>query len=200
MPAQPNLTVIAYADWKAFKEDEHVGEFKLTFLMLNTQTQQIHNIYKVKEALVSDAIELNSIELDLASYQVSEIKSLIGLRLNYNGHSQPNPYSMQLLDLYDLQEKKKRLNSLIVQRYQAETDTQCNSDVEERNSVLVMQSKKTNHYYDIELRSQIKHYKMVGDRENCKKLNIKLSQQNFILKFDGTQYQLPKNLVEEYQY
>lgn len=156
--------------------------------------------YAVAERMVSDAISLNSIELDTANYKVTDSNRALGLRLNYSGHSQPFPFSMQVLNLYDLKNKKQILDSLIVERDRAETDMQCNADIEERASTLVMQSTQTKKYTDILVNSKIKRYQMQVINEDCQEVNHQLSQQRFVLKFDGKKYQFPKSFKDEYQY
>ncbi|MEG0486801.1 MAG: hypothetical protein RR575_02580, partial [Acinetobacter sp.] len=63
-----------------------------------------------------------------------------------------------------------------------------------------MQNKQSKNYSDIQVNSKIKSYEMVGTREDCKEINQKLSQQSFVLKFDGQEYQLPKKYQDDYQY
>lgn len=200
LPTNPQVALIAYADWVVSPQDENSGDYNLTFLSVDHQTQKIENIYSVEELITSDAIELSSIALDLAAYNVSKNKRLIGLRLNYSGHSQPNPYSMTLLNLYDLQNKKQVLDSLIVDQYQVETDTRCNADIRTRKSILSLQNTQSKAYFDIRVLSKIDQYQMSGTQEHCVESKHKLSQHSFLLKFDGKKYQLPKVFRDEYQY
>ena len=155
---------------------------------------------RIKEPLFSDAISLNSIELDTAPFIAVPDIRLVGLRLNYSGHSQPNPFSMTVLNLYDLKNKKTVLDSFIVTRYRAETDTRCNADIEERKSILMMQKNKSKEYYDIQVHSNIDQYNFSGTSENCRESKHKISQQKFMLKFDGKQYQIPAQFKDEYLY
>ncbi|MGE8557989.1 MULTISPECIES: hypothetical protein [unclassified Acinetobacter] len=200
LPQSPELSLVAYTKWIASKEDETIGVYQLTFLTLETKTNTVQSKYVVQQSLISDAISLDSISLDLGAYKVSQTVRAIGLRLNYSGHSQPNPYRMQLLNLYDLNNKTMILDGLIVERYRAETDTQCNAEIEERNSTLVMLPKKSHQYSDIQVRSKISHYEMSGTLEHCVEGKRNRAQQSFILKFDGTQYQVPQAFAEDYRY
>ncbi len=198
-PNVPEQTLIAYAETQT-KDDQPVDDYQLTFLTVNSKTQKLHSIYHVKELLPSDAIELRSIQLDLAPYQVSESLRAIGLRRNYAGRSSANPFSAQVLDLYDLQHNKKILNGLIVARYQAETDTRCNAKVIESKAILMILRNTTRQYFDMQLRDRIQHYEMSGDLENCKETKRVSTQQRFTLKFDGRQYQIPQPYRDQYLY
>ncbi len=200
LPQQPNLQLIAYAEWRSEPHEPDVGDYALSLISLDHQTDKVKDVYHVKESLVSDAIGLESIQLDTAAYQLSPDLRAVGVRLNYYGHSQPNPFSMQLLNLYDLNNKRKVLDSLIVDLYRAETDTRCNADIEERKSMLIMQKTKTKNFVDIQLSSKIEQYEMYGDVENCKEIKRQSSQQKFILKFDGQQYRVPKQYKDDFVY
>ncbi|WP_173911340.1 hypothetical protein [Acinetobacter sp. Marseille-Q1618] len=181
LPNQPNTQLIAYAEWRSEPHEPEVGDYILSLISWDQRQHKANDVYHVKEPLVSDAIALESIQLDTATYQLNSSLRAVGLRLNYRGYSQPNPFSMQLLDLYDLNNKRKILNSLIVNQYRAETDTRCNADIEERRSTLIMQKTQTNHFFDIELNGKIEKYEMYGTEKNCKKLKAQALQQKFIL-------------------
>ena len=200
LPNTKNQQIIAYAQQNQQSTDSEDFDYTLSLITLDTKNDRILSYYPVKDKLVSDAISLERIQLDTAAYQLSPELRAIGVRLNYYGHSQPNPFSMQVLDLYDLKNKRKVLDSLIVDLYRAETDTRCNADIEERKSTLIMQKTKTQNFVDIQLSSKIEKYEMYGDVENCKEIKRKSSQQKFILKFDGQYYQVPKAFKDDYIY
>ncbi|KAF1025433.1 MAG: hypothetical protein GAK29_01959 [Acinetobacter bereziniae] len=199
-PVDDSTMIMAYAQWISVKDRPEEGEYVLDLFKFSPRNLKVVDHYRVIEPLVSDAISLDSIELDTANYKVTESNRALGLRLNYSGHSQPNPFSMQLLNLYDLKNKKQILDSLIVTRDRAETDMHCNSDAEERTSTLVMQKNQTKKFTDILVNSKIKRYQTQLIAEECQEVNHRFSQQHFILKFDGKQYQLPQSYKDEYQY
>jgi len=63
-----------------------------------------------------------------------------------------------------------------------------------------MQSTQTKKYTDILVNSKIKRYQMQVINEDCQEVNHQLSQQRFVLKFDGKKYQFAKSFKDEYQY
>ena len=199
-PLDHSKVIMAYAQWIPVKDEPEQGAYYLNILKFNKADLKVFYNYVVRGSIVSDAISLESIQLDTANYNITRSNRALGVRLNYSGHSQPNPFSMQVLNLYDLKNKKKILDSLIIERYRAETDTRCNAAVEERSSTLMMQGNKTKNYSDIRVNSKLKSYEMRGTRDDCKEMNQKLSQQSFALKFDGQSYQFPKKLKDDYQY
>ncbi len=199
-PVDDSTMIMAYAQWISVKDRPEEGEYYLDLIKFKPENLKVIDHYRVTEPMVSDAISLDSIELDTANYKVTESNRALGLRLNYSGHSQPNPFSMQLLNLYDLKNKKQILDSLIVTRDRAETDMDCNADAEERTSTLVMQKNQTKKYTDILVNSKIKRYQMQIVAEECQEVNHQFNQQRFTLKFDGNQYQIPQSYKDEYQY
>lgn len=199
-PLDDSNVIMAYAQWILVKDQPEQGSYYLNLLKFNQKKLNVFYNYVVVEEIVSDAIGLESIQLDTANYKVTGSNRALGVRLNYSSRSQPNPFSMQVLNLYDLKNRKKILDSFIVELYRAETDTRCNAAVEERSSTLVMQNKQSKNYSDIQVNSKIEHYEMLGTREDCKQINQMRSQQSFVLKFDGQQYQPPKKYKDDYQY
>ena len=200
MPDDSAQTLIAYADRVADISDEGIGEFNLSFLTVDSTTHKLIMLNRIKEPLFSDAISLNSIELDTAPFIAVPDIRLVGLRLNYSGHSQPNPFSMTVLNLYDLKNKKTVLDSFIVTRYRAETDTRCNAEVEDRASTLSMQNIQSNQFFDILVKSRIDRSIFQGTRENCQEMTKPTTLEKFTLKFDGQQYQIPQAFKQEYRY
>ena len=199
-PSNNTAMIMAYANWISETTDDVAGHYDLNILKFDKVNDKVTYHYKVADELISDAVNLDSIQLDTANYKINDSNRALGLRLNYSGHSQPNPFSMTVFNLYDIENKKQILKSLIVDQYQAETDTRCNADIKERKSTLVMQNTKSYHYYDIQVNSKIDHYQMNGTSDKCLESKHKLSQHRFLLKFDGQQYQIPKIYRDDYLY
>lgn len=199
-PTNASNVIMAYAQWIPVKDEPESGTYYLTLLKFNRNNLQVNYHYLVRNELVSDAISLDSIELDTANYKISNQQRALGLRLHYSGHSQPNPFSMQLLNLYDLQQKKQILDSMIVERYRAETDTRCAADVEERKSILRMLNSTSKNYYDIQVNSSVAKSKFHGTYDDCHETKQKPTGQVFTLKFDGKQYMIPTKFKDDYVY
>lgn len=192
--------IMAYAQSQTDQGDGTSGHYLLNIIKYNRGNVRLNYHYKVAEELVSDAISLNSIQLDTANYKISNSNRALGIRLNYSGHSQPNPFSMTVLNLYDLKNKKTVLDSFIVTRYRAETDTRCNAEVEDRASTLSMQNIQSNQFFDILVKSRIDRSIFQGTRENCQEMTKPTTLEKFTLKFDGQQYQIPQAFKQEYRY
>ncbi|AXQ23137.1 hypothetical protein BEN71_14090 [Acinetobacter wuhouensis] len=199
-PTNTSNVIMAYAQWIPVKDEPESGTYYLTLLKFDRNNQQVNYRYLTRKAIVSDAISLDSIELDTANYKISNQQRALGVRLNYSGHSQPNPYSMTLLNLYDLQNKQQVLDSLIVERYRAETDTRCNADVEERKSILRMLNSSSKNYYDIQVKTTAQKSKFRGTYDHCHETKQNPTKQIMTLKFDGKQYQIPTQYKDDYVY
>ena len=196
-PQNKNQLLIAYAVLQ-YDQNSEMGDYQLYILGVNNK--KVDYFYSVEKILVSDVVELSSIEWDFAPYFVELNHRVVGLRLNYFLRSQVYPYGSTVLNLYDLDNKKHILDSMIVKEYQVDTDTRCNADIKERKSVLVMRPTKTYGYFDIQVRSQLEYYEMRGNEEHCIEINRKTSKQNFLLKFNGLRYVIPTSYKKDYQY
>ena len=199
-PQNDMNVIMAYAPWFPENADEGAGDYRLYLLKFNKNNLKLTYQYQVAESLISDAISLDSIQLDTANYKINDSNRALGLRLKYFGHSQPNPFSMNVLNLYDLKNKKKVLDSLMVERYRAETDTRCNADVEKRISTLSMQNTQSNQSFDILVKSRIDRSIFQGTSENCKEIKKTTTSEKFSIKFDGQRYQIPKQFKDDYHY
>ena len=197
-PREKQQTLIAYAVQQSLIED--IDDFKLYLLSVNHKTNQVKYFYPVAQSLTSDGIELYKIQWDLATYNINHATKAVGLRLTYNGRSRANPYSSEVLNLYDLEQKQQILHGLLVKLYESETNMRCNENTRERKSVLVMRPTKTYGYFDIQVRSQLEYYEMRGNEEHCIEINRKTSKQNFLLKFNGLRYVIPTSYKKDYQY
>ena len=199
-PQNKNQLLIAYAVQKFIDDESEVEGYQLYIIGMNNKNRQVDYFYPVEKILVSDAIELSNLQWDLAAYNINRSTRAVGLRLGYFGRSRANPYSSEVLNLYDLDHKKQILDGLIVKLYAGETDTRCNADIKERKSVLVMQPTTTYEYFDIQVRSQLEYYEMSGNEDHCIEINRKTSKQNFLIKFNGLRYVIPTSYKKDYQY
>lgn len=184
-PENQTQTIIAYA-YPDLANHEEVGDYQLIILTMNQQNLRLIDTYKVAKMLRSDGIELGSISLDTAPYEFKSRQRAIGLRLDYSGRSSPNPYSSKVLNLYDLKKKSQILDSLIIKEFAGETDTRCNADIKEQRSTLHMLQSKTHESFDIQVKSQIDNYEMLGDETKCVEVKRNKTNKNFILKFNGS--------------
>ena len=192
-PINNEQIILAYAHWNAEENDESedVGNYTLYFFKINRKDLKLVYRFNVENKLFSDALNLENISLDTTHYKISENNRAIGLRLQYRVYSSVNPASMVLLNLYDFQNKKQILENFIMISYHAETNGRCNASVEENNLNLIMQSSKTNMNYDIQAVNKNVLYEGFETEEGCSETDHQISLQKFLLKFDGTQYQLP---------
>lgn len=81
-----------------------------------------------------------------------------------------------------------------------EMGTSCNAEVKDRKSTLAMRDTQSNQVFDIFVKSKIENYKSYRAIEDCVDSKHRFSEQRFMLKFDGSQYQIPKAYRSEYLY
>lgn len=199
-PLNSSHVIMAYANWFPEIEDREEGSFELNLIKFNKENQKLIDQYRVAEPLISDAVALENIKLDTANYKISDSSRALGVRLSYRINSSVNHFSMTLLNLYEFNKRRQILHNLIVQRYSAETDARCNTDAEERSSIMLMQNKQSNQAFDILLKSRIDHSIFRRIKGGCKEFKKPTTLQTFRVKFDGQQYQIPKAFKDDYVY
>ena len=199
-PENASQMIMAYADWQPAHADEGIGRYQLKILKFAKDSLKVNFVFADQDRPYSDAVALASIQLDTANYKITPDTRALGVRLAYAGQSRANPWSFSVLNLYNLKNKRKVLDRLIVDQFQAETDTRCNAEAEARKSTLVMQRTQSNQAFNILVRSRIERYQSRGTIDHCVDSKRKFSEQSLILKFDGAQYQIPKAYRSEYQY
>lgn len=199
-PENPSEIIMAYAIWNPDDEDSQVGSYRLKILKFMHNNSKVKYIFDDQYELNSDAVALQSIHLDTANYRISQTNRALGIRFKYAVQSRVNPSIFSLFSLYDLKKQKKILDRFMISESKVEMDAECNANVKDRKSTLAMQKKKSNQVFDILVNSKIKHYQTYGNIEDCVDSKPRLSEQGFILKFDGSQYQIPKAYRSEYLY
>lgn len=199
-PENPSEMIMAYAVWRADYEDAGIGSFRLKILKFTQNGSVVKFIFDDEDELNSDAVALKSIHLDTANYRINKENRVLGVRFRYAVQSSVNPSTFSLLNLYDLKNKQKFLDRFIVSQSQVEMGTGCNAEVKDRKSTLTMKSTQSNQRFDIFVKSEIESYQSYGMIENCVDSKHQISEQRFNLKFDGSQYQIPKAYRSEYLY
>lgn len=199
LPHQPQSAVIAVAQGK-FDDQQGMGEYNIHLIKVDSKTGAIKTIYTDPTKIISDAITFSGLKLDTAAYQLNSSTRAIGLRFSYTGSSRINPYAPQTITLYDLDRKQKVLSDLLVGLDRGEWDGRCNGEWEEYKITLQMLSSKSHHYADIKVNATVNARETTDVLGGCDDANPKQNKQSFVLKFDGKQYQIPKQYREQFTY
>lgn len=196
---QPQSAVIAVAQGK-FDDQHGMGEYSIHLIQVDSKTGAIKTVYTDPTKIISDAITFSGLTLDTAAYQLNPSTRAIGLRFSYTGSSRISPYALQTMTLYDLDRKQKVLSDVLVGLDRGEWDGRCNGKWEDYKITLQMLNSKSQQYADIKVNAIINEKETTDVLGGCEDANPKQNKLSFVLKFDGQQYQIPKQYREQFTY
>lgn len=193
---ESNFSVAAVTKYNG-EVSEDGFDCDLILLLIDNDTEQIIDRYTEKKKYTSDSFELSPVSLDMANYKVTESKRAFGLRASYSASSRVSPTWMENLSLFIIEKNKIKLllNEFPMGKSHGEWDTNCNYDGEETAVLAIMQSKKTNGYFDILIKSTKTIRKSRAPKkedEPCIDNNIKQKPTTQLLQFANGKYQLKR--------
>ncbi len=175
------------------QEEDYYYVYNSHVLVVDTKTGRIIHRYfepSNKGGWVSDAIVLSEIIIDTAPYQLSTTDRAFGLRVRYNGSSKVNPYRETTLSLFVQEQNrlKKVLNRYPVKSFLGEWNMRCSGEFDEEEKILIIQSKRTNGYANILVKSTLSNIISSEDEnEECVEEKT-ITKQREILVFNGKAY------------
>lgn len=172
----------------------------LVVLLIDNNTEQIIDRFIQKKKYTSDSFQLSPVSLDMANYKVTQNKRAFGIRASYSAASRVSPTWMENLSLFIIEKNKIKLllDEFPMGKSHGEWDTNCNYDGEETAVIAIMQTQKTNGYFDILIKSTKTIRNSSAPKtpdEPCIENNTKEKPTTQILQFVNGKYQLkrPKN-------
>lgn len=174
-------------------EDNDMFEIQGHIVLLDKQGNLKGHFSDESTHWISDAVQLHSIEIDVARYLVQEENRAFGIRVKYNGMSRANPYDYTTLSLFTFEDNKVReiLSNFEVYLFTGEWDTTCAGEFHTQESILIMQSEQHDGFFDILLKNTF-HTEVWGEDENeeCDVISSSEAQNKQKLIFDGKKYVL----------
>lgn len=196
-PTEANRLLVAWRQSVNDSQDDEPSAQRINILTVDQLSGKIKRKYLDPHIYESDALNLGSIQFDLAAYQLNPKLRAVGLRVFYHGMSRANPWDYTLLNLYDLENHKKLLDRLLVNELQGENDGRCNSEYQvQRSTVAVLPLKKNQIYSDLNVQSKLSVEGAKGDENQCDDYEKNQGKRMHRLIFDGTQYVIPKVLQD----
>ena len=159
--------------------DNHTGNITHTYFESHKTNQW-----------VSDAIELDKIQIDSVTYRISEDKTAFGVTISHFGHSRVNPYIDKKLSLFMKSGDSliKVLSNYTVDNFGGEWDGDCNGEFVGEKKNVFSGSKKTNGYFDLFVNHKIIKTKDFKDSQGECKTDRSVVINNAVLKFNGNKY------------
>lgn len=192
LPNNPALAIVCAVKYNGEVSNDGFN-CDLTLYLVDTKTQKIISQFKQEDKFQSDAYHLSYVKLDMANYKVTDNLRAFGIRVGFEGSSQVYPSWSNSLSLFVIQNNKisQILDMFPMDDLQGDWDTHCNYDGEKTESLAIMQSQKTNGYYDIAIKST----KTIGktrapkkESDPCIEMDKTLKPTTQILKFSNGSY------------
>jgi len=170
------------------KGDENEATFDLYVVVYDFLQQRITQSYKGIDEYYSDAVELQELSIDTAKFILTEGIRAFGIRAFYKNGSKVNPYSEETFSLFlpENTSLKKILHQYQLSTYNGEWSYNCEGSwSDESNSMFIMDSKKTNGYFNIKDKQTF--IKKATDK-NCDDKVVEKSTKTVFLKYNGKEY------------
>ena len=157
-------------------------------LIVNTQTGEIKSEFHEEKTWYSDALILESIEIDSSSYSLNNNKITFGIRVKYHTMSRPNPFELEELSLFIQNGRKieRILKKLQIHVFKGQTDAICAGEFEEQNKSIIISKNITNGYYDLKIINKIT--KSRTTKEDCESKIIEREKFVEYLKYENGEY------------
>jgi len=146
--------------------------------------------------MMVDAIEPSRVDIDTANYAIRPEELAFGIRTTRRNYSDAVPILEELMNLYiiDNDRLRKIIDSLRMNYDHGEGNPDCGFSRIENNALLSVLTSKTNGHYDLRERIKNSHVKFVKNGSKCKKVSEPATTTDYILKFNGTSYEIPQAL------
>ncbi|MET6990802.1 hypothetical protein [Sediminicola arcticus] len=138
-------------------EIAHKGDGYMTLnghlLILNRKNGKIKSRFSEKDSWNSDAIKLENIEVVYQPYQLTKNSETIGVLIEYNGGSRPNPYSSTELSLFIRNGEKLVcvLKDYSIYRLNGETDGMSIGEFVEHRLIIRPNLNSKSEFYDLNI-------------------------------------------------
>lgn len=196
LPNNKNLSIAAIAKYNG-PVDESSFDCDLILALVDNTSQKIIDRYVEEKKFSSDSYQLSYVTLDMANYKVTDEIRAFGIRVGFEGSSRVYPSWDNSLSLFIIEKNKikKILDTFPMDELHGDWDIDCKYDGEKTTSVAIMQSNKTNGFYDIAIKttktiSKSRAPKKKGDP--CIETETKDKPTTQLLQFVKGKYQLKK--------
>lgn len=176
---------------KLIGEDDGMFTLDAIILVVNNQTGKIIQQFQEENTVFSDAIFISEFTIDTAPYMLTNQIRAFGIRAQYYGRSNPNPYSEVQLSLFVQEGSTLRrvLKEVTVESSIGEWNMDCNGRFEELKAILLFETEKTKGYFNL----VIKERNLVRENEKikgeCEEKITHKPEKKRVLHYNGETYQ-----------
>ncbi len=178
------------------EEDQDLLRFNTHMVLVNARTGTItHQLFETyrENGWQSDAIAIESIEIDPLVYRVNETEKAFAMVIKYRNHSQPNPYVEEIFSLYTKEQNtlKKILDPYTIYESTGIVNVNsCYAEYTKTRNTLSLDSVKTNGYFNIRVENTSTKVLFQEDEQgDCSPTETVVSNQNKVLTYNGKLYE-----------
>ncbi len=188
LPYAPTQTVVVVP--KLIGEDEGMFTLDAIIAVVDSKTGKILQKFEETNSVFSDAVYISSFTIDTAPYMLTKEIRAFGIRANYYGRSNANPYSEVQLSLF-VQEGpilRRVLKDYVVESSAGEWNMDCEGRFEELKAILLVETEKTKGYFNLVVkeRSSVKLNERIKGK--CEEKTTNKPEKKRVLKYDGESY------------
>ncbi|QQZ43425.1 hypothetical protein IF690_07765 [Pseudomonas sp. SK3(2021)] len=198
-PAYPGVSITASSQLEAQSATENPydeGTYDLRLALVASEGGAALATYSQASSFNSDAISFNGLSIDTARYSLTPQLRAFGIRAAFRGSSRANPFGEAWLSLYVKEGNTLRpvLESLVVESYGGEWDTNCEGEFHETRRTLQMAKSSSHGYADLIVKTQSSGSTNVRKGEECVSVSRAEKPAVTTLRYDGKQYVVPEGL------
>lgn len=194
-PAHPELTLAAIPLMaQQYSDYDRIGDLEL--LVLDSTNLDVKQRLRLPERMNDDAIQITGLALDTARWKVTPTQTAFGLRVARTGSSRVNPFSEDALSLFVIENNQLRavLNGIVLENSTGEWDGNCVGTFHDIKRTLTLASDSHNGYFDIRVNEKnVESTAYTVANEQCASKD-KPGKASGVLRYDGKQYAIPKEL------
>ncbi|MCG5077531.1 hypothetical protein [Paraburkholderia tagetis] len=170
--------------------------FGMVVAVVDEQTGKILSSINDEKMMVVDAIEPSDINIDTADYAIRPGGLAFGIRTTRRNYSDAAPIRQESMNVYiiDRGSLGRVVDSLLMNSSHGEGNPDCEFSGVENTAILSVLKNTTKGYYDLRERIKTNHIKYIKNGSECKKTSAPTTATDYILKFNGATYGIPKAL------
>jgi hypothetical protein len=168
----------------------------MAIAVVNDKTGTVLANADEEQTMVVDALEPTSITIDTANYEVTKGVVAFGVRTTRRNNSAAIPVQENILNMYVLDGDKigTIAGPLVVDAIRGEVGPDCTFSESQDITVISIPGTKTNNYFDMLAKVKRTKSKEIKNRSGCKKVEEPTKALDYLLKFNGTTYDIPATL------
>lgn len=196
-PSQQNASIIVKPyTYSISKKNIEEVYFAIAIAVINISTGEIESKLNDRRITTLDAISPERITIDTARYRASKHDSSFGIRIMQGNLSNIAPFQEEFINIYSRSgDKIKSLaRGIKTSTYNGEGDGNCSFNGESSNSTISTGATITNHKNDLIISTIKTKIESKAINNKCITSTSARSTIRNKIKFNGTQYVIPKEL------